>query len=156
MSQNANVNVEEKENKIARCVIEGLKYDVTTQTVDFTATLSGKIKSEDKWSIDNASTKVLGVKVPVRDMIVRVLVGWFWVRKVQDVLRKGTIADARAALNAGYDWNDATTRKAGEAAPAIIGARVIAKMDSPDDLKRLIEAAEAKMKELAKAEGKNE
>jgi hypothetical protein len=85
-------------------------------------------------------------------------VGWFWVRKVQDVLRKGTIADARKALNGGYDWNESTSKRAESAAPAVVGARVIAKMDNADDLKRLIEAAEAKMKELASAstKGKDE
>ena len=141
-----------KVEKKVRCIVEGVRYDSMTQTIDFTATLSGKIKSEDKWSIEDASTKVLGVKVPVRDMIVRVMIGWFWVRKVQDILRKGTISDARSALNVGYDWNEATSRKATDAAPAIVGARVIAKMDSADDLKRLIAAAEAKIAELAAKE----
>lgn len=145
-------DVENKKDKVARCVISGLKVDVMTMTVDFKAKLSGKIKSEDKWSIETAETTVTGVKVSIADMLTRVMVGWFWVRKVQDVLRKGSIADARTALNQGYDWTESTTKKAADASPAIVGARVVAKMNTKEELDTLLQALLAKKKELEKAE----
>lgn len=148
MSQEA----ENKKDKVARCVISGLKVNVLTMTASFTATLTGKIKSEDKWSIENATTKVTGVEVSIADMITRMMVGWFWVRKIQDILRKGTIADARTALNQGYDWTESTTKKAADASPAIVGARVVAKMNTQEELDTLLAALMAKKAELEAAE----
>src|SRR5512137_2234194 len=110
---------EEKKDKIARCEINTLTIDLATKTLSFTATLTGKIKSGTSWSIERARTVVKGKGVPISEFLSRVLIGWFWVRKVQDVLRKGSAREAQTALDKGYDWTEetSTTRGASKASP---------------------------------------
>ena len=153
--ENTDVESKDDEKTAAKHIeISGLVYDPKMQTVSFNAKMTGNIqqgtsKSGIKWQIKDATTEVKAVKVPLRDFLVKVLVGWFWVRKVQDILRKGTVQEARSALNGGYDWSTATARKAGEkAAPAVVGERAIGLIDSKEDLQRMIQLAQAKMLEL--------
>lgn len=150
-------DVEEKDDEktaAKHCEISGLVYDAKTQVVSFEAKLTGNIqqgtsKSGINWQIKDASTTVKAVKVPLRDFLVKVLVGWFWVRKVQDILRKGTVQEARTALNAGFDWSIATARSTGsKAAPAVVGERAIGLMNSQEELQKMIDLAQAKIKEL--------
>ncbi len=101
---------EAKDTKKKTVEVSKVFVDPATMTLSANVKITGEIKSEDKWSIADASTVVRLVKVPLNDLIVRVVRDWFWVRKIQDVLRKGNISDARTALNAGYDWNETLAR----------------------------------------------
>lgn len=155
--QNENTDVESKDDEktAAKHVeISGLIYDAKTQTVSFEAKMTGNIqqgtsKAGINWQIKDATTTVKAVKVPLRDFLVKVLVGWFWVRKVQDILRKGTVQEARAQLNAGYDWSEATARSTGtKAAPAVVGERAIGLITDKNDLQKMIQLAQTKIAEL--------
>jgi hypothetical protein len=120
---------EDKKDKIARCVITRLEMDPITKTISLEARLAGTIKSGDSWEIKPAETTVKCVRVPVEDFVARVMSGWFWVRKIQDVLRKGSKADAVIALRTGYDWTQTVTTKAREQASApIVATRAMNQM----------------------------
>lgn len=136
---------EKKAEKKVRCEITELVYLPSTQQVSCKVKMTGKIKSEDKWAIENAETQLTLAKVQLRDLLGRLFIGWFWVRKIQDVLRKGTIAEARARLNKGYDWTEeTTTRKEAEKAPApVVAERALDKM-TPEEIRAFLTAANAK------------
>lgn len=128
--------------------------DPNTMTLSANVKITGEIRSEDKWTIADASTVVRLVKVPLNDLITRVVRDWFWVRKIQDTLRKGTLGEARAALNAGWDWNEALARRTRIAVrtPADVLAGVLADPELAGELtaeeKALIEGL---MKKVGKA-----
>jgi hypothetical protein len=127
------------EEKIARCVIEELKLDPIKNTLSLKAKLTGTIKSGHSWEIKPASTTVKCVEIPAEEFVGRVMSGWFWVRKVQDVLRKGSKKDAEQALTSGYDWADSVTRK--PAAPATteeLAAKIIQKQPTLSELNSAI------------------
>lgn len=150
--ESTEVDASDEKTAAKSCQISGLTYDPKLQVVSFEAKMTGNIqqgtsKSGIKWQIKDASTTVKAVKVPLRDFLVKVLVGWFWVRKVQDILRKGTVQEARSALNGGYDWSTATARKAGEkAAPEVVAERALGLM-TPEQLQEFILKAQAKLAE---------
>jgi hypothetical protein len=102
----------DKAEKIARITIKSLTLDPIKKTCNFDASMTGKIRDGDLWTINPATTSIKGTEVPVEDLLSRVLQGWFWVRKVQDTLRKGTKVEAEAQLAKGYDWADTTSRRA--------------------------------------------
>jgi hypothetical protein len=143
--------------KKVRCEITNVRLDTQTQTLSCDAKLHGKIKKGTPtggvvWLIEDAQTSVKLLNVPVRELLVKVLVGWFWVRKIQDVLRLGSQAEAKKRLSEGYDWTLTTTQTATKAAPEVVGERVVAAMTEVKKLQKLIEQAEARMKELAEYE----
>jgi hypothetical protein len=140
---------EEKSEKLARCVITKLEMDTITKTISLEAKLAGTIKSGDLWEIKPAETTVKCVKVPVEDFVARVMSGWFWVRKVQDTLRKGMMKDAEVALKMGYDWNDTVIRKqAVPLGPEGHANKIANSVTSLSELNAAIAILMAKAKEL--------
>ena len=141
-------NENKKESKIARVEFIEFSIDPQTQTVSFKAKLRGKVKSADVWAINDAETIVSGVKVPAREFAQRVLQGWFWVRKIQDELRKGHKKDAEEALKVGYDWTASTaTKERTAAAPAVVAERAMSQMNL-EQIEELLKKAQELQKKM--------
>jgi len=136
-----------KKEKVQRCVISNLNYDPTTQLISLEADLVGKLQKGTastgvEWQIEVARTKLTMVKVPLRELIVKVLVGWFWVRIIQDQLRKGSKSEAQAAMAKGYDWSQSLAKEATKAAPSVVAERALGQM-TPEQIAEFITKAQA-------------
>ena len=147
----------ENSEKIQRCIISGLVYDEKLHLVTCDAELAGKLqkgteKTGIEWAISIVRTKLSIKAVPLRELLVKLFVGWFWVRVIQDTLRKGTKAEALAAMSKGYDWSESMSREARIASPAELGSRAIAAMTSAEQINEMIRLATAKLAELGATE----
>ena len=127
-----------KGEKKQRLELTSLRVDTEKLTVSFRSVLRGKLtaKNPDKsvlWEIPEAETRVQGVTVPLSELLQAALVGFAWVRRVQDVLRKGSQKDAREWLLKDHTWAELfeTVRKpAAEKTPAELLATFLTKLAS--------------------------
>lgn len=141
---------EEKKAK-AGCTIAKLEYDSNTKTVTWEAILKSSLKCED-WEVGEYETRVDGTRIPLETLMRALIIQYIGVRKINAPLKRGTLAEARAALKVGFDWNTMFTRAAVKLTPGEQALRAVPGMTDLDELNKLLAEVQAKVAELTKSE----
>jgi len=140
---------EQKAKAKSGCTISRLEYDPATKTVTWASTLRSSLKC-DAWEVGEYSTRVDGDKVPLETLIKALVVQFIGVRKINAPLKKVTLAEAKAALAAGFDWADFFTRAPTKLTPAEQAISSVSKITDLSDLQKLLTEVQAKVAELTK------
>lgn len=133
------------------CTISRLEYDPVTKTVTWESKLSSSLKC-DMWELGSYETRVDGDKVPLETIMKALVIQYLGVRKINAPLKKGSLAEAKAALAAGFDWADFFTRAPTKLTPVEQAKSSVSKITDLNELQKLLAEVQAKVAELTKSE----